>query len=127
MNLSAEELINIENNILNGIKSVYLLIETSNHMHYIDGLNYIVSLDDNLVDIVIHAGNYTDDVFSLAFTGFGYYVSNHGNGFIIEDSEFNLENDYFQISTIHPFKLSTYQAIRKLRMDMIEKEILYKV
>lgn len=124
MNLSAEELTNIENNIINCIKCIYLVIGTSNNMHYIDGLNYIGRLDDNSVDVWVQTNSYQDDVFSLSFDSFGYYHTQYCID--ITDSGFDLENDFFQISTVYPFKLSTYQEIRKLRMDMIEKEILYK-
>lgn len=128
MNLSAEELDTIENNILNSIKCIYLVMGTSNNMHCLDKINYIGRLDDNSVDVWVqtHAA-YQDDVFSLSFDSFGYYFSIKRYCLDITDSGFNLEDDYFQISTMYPFKLSTYQEIRKLRMDMIEKEILYKV
>lgn len=127
MNLSSEELDTIENNILNCIKCIYLVMETSNNMHCLAGINYIGRLDDNSVDVWIQTDSYQDDVFSLSFDSFGYYHTPKKYCIDITDSGFDLENDFFQISTVYPFQLSTYQEIRKLRMDMIEKEILYKV
>ncbi len=119
MNISDEIVIEA----INAIKIMFI-----NGSGYHDNDNYdfsILTEKNNLIVFIDSKINSDISSFEITLDSVLYYqdISDDYN-LIIPDADFTLPEDYFQLSTMYPLKLSTYLEIRELRKFLILKGII---